>query len=123
MPLQRVELDVEIADADDPNVTTEHHLKIANTSLVAWDRIRASNGWPAATDAPILWMTYLAWHHMKAAGLIDCKYAEFESTRCVAIESPDGEDIEGSTDLDDEGKPYAIEDPTRPGVDPGSPLS
>lgn len=81
MGLQRVKLTVELNDE------TVHNITITNASLVAWDRTRAKRQWPAVDVAPSLWQTFIAWHHMKAAGLITAEFQEFEETLCVVVTS------------------------------------
>lgn len=85
MSIERIKLDVELSDG------SEHSIQVGNPSLVSWDRARVTYKWPAIGEAPFLWMTYIAWHHMKATGLIpkDTKYEQFENELCVAIADPD----------------------------------
>lgn len=85
MTIERIKLDVELNDG------SEHHISVGNPSLVNWDRARVSYGWPSIAEAPFLWMTYIAWHHMKSVGIIprDTKYEVFENELCVAIADPD----------------------------------
>lgn len=104
--MKRIEITVELDD------TTKHELVIGNPSLVAWDRTRATRKWPTTEEAPILWMTFIAWHHMKARGLIKCEYPEFEEKRCLSVSDTvkplsDAEllrltDLEHSEDLTDD---------------------
>lgn len=116
MSLERVEVDVELDDG------TEHHLTIGNPSLVAWDRIRAANKWPTVAEAPSLWMTYIAWHHMKhALKVIDCTYDVFESEKCVAIQAP--EDTAPPVEHNEKGEAVPVVDPTPLAAVPGSPSS
>lgn len=77
--MKRLEITVELNDG------TSHDLVIANPSLVAWDRTRAKWNWPKADDATLLWMTFVAWHHMKAHGLVKCEYTEFEEKVCLDV--------------------------------------
>jgi hypothetical protein len=100
MTMERQHLRVELNDG------TEHEITIANPSLVAFDRTRLKRGWPAATDAPIVWLTFLAWHHMKAAKLVTCTHPEFEETICVGVESIGRKKAK-------KGKPATV-DPTQP---------
>lgn len=85
MSLQRVNFTVELSNGE------THDITIANASFVAWDRTRSARKWPTVEEAPSLWMTFISWHHMKAAGLIpaETKYDDFESTMCVAVGDPD----------------------------------
>lgn len=89
---KRIKLTVTLDDG------TTHDIVIGNPSLVAWDRTAAQRSWPASQDAPFLWMTFIAWHHMKAARLVDCEWTEFSDSKCVAIEdTEDDEDAVGPT--------------------------
>ena len=102
--MERLELDVELKDG------TEHVIRITNPSMVAFDRARATRDWPSSEDAPILWMTFLAWHHMKAAGLISCDLKQFETTECVAVQ------VHGAARKGKKGRKAKSVDPTRPTV-------
>lgn len=97
--MNRIEIRVELDDG------TIHDLEVANPSLVAWDRHRARHKWPTTEEAPILWMTFIAWHHMKARGLIACDYADFEEKRCLSV---------------DGGEEEVEQDPTQPAPGAGS---
>lgn len=78
MTIKRIEIDVLLDD------DSEHRITVSNPSLVAWDRQRAMRKWPSAAEAPQVWTTFLAWHQMKAQGLISCELTEFEEARCLA---------------------------------------
>lgn len=43
----------------------EYTVQTDNRDAVAWDMHRNRVNWPAGTDAPMLWMTYLAWSAMR----------------------------------------------------------
>lgn len=101
--MERIKIDVELNDG------SQHSLVIGNPSLVAWDRTRATRNWPKLQDANTLWMTFIAWHHMKAAGLITCELTEFETKVCVAIADTPEDESEASE-----------QDPTPPVPDPDS---
>ena len=106
MPLAQIKFDVELNDG------SLHHIVVLNPSLVAWDRTRNLRGWPDVGDAKFLWMTFLAWHHMKAAGLVDCEFDAFEKEICAGI---------GDTESEEEtadGEPAEPElvDPTPPNL-------
>lgn len=118
MSLAKTKITVELNDGK------THDLVIPNASLVAWDRARVQMKWPKLDEAPFLWMTWVAWHHMKAAGLIplETKFDEFETTLCVAVGDTDAEEIAATVDAGGkwEGEPV---DPTQtsPGADSLSP--
>ena len=42
-----------------------------NPDLLRFDRTAAKHGWPAATAAPFLWLTFLAWAALRRTGEID----------------------------------------------------
>ena len=134
--MKRIDLTVELDNGK------THDISVANPSLVAWDRTRAIRKFPEADQAPIMWMTFIAWHHMKAAGLVKCDYPEFEEQRCLSV----GDTVKPLTKTDetrlaelraaDELTPQdraelaslvereelaePDEDPTRPAPEPGS---
>jgi hypothetical protein len=41
---------------------SEHVVQALNIDMVAWDRDRAKHNWPAPSEAPFIWLNYLAWH-------------------------------------------------------------
>lgn len=41
---------------------SEHVVQAINIDMVAWDRDRAKHNWPSPSDAPFIWLNYLAWH-------------------------------------------------------------
>lgn len=72
-PLLKTPIVSIIVERDDELV--EYTVQTDNRDAVAWDMHRNRVNWPAGTDAPMLWMTYLAWSAMRrdtstpAAGL------------------------------------------------------
>lgn len=84
-----------------------------NKDLVTWDktRIRQRPPWPKLDDAPMLWLTFLAWNASRRDGSTALAYAEFED-RCVSVSSLDDDD-------DDAADSDAIGSPTPPGLAPG----
>jgi hypothetical protein len=80
------------------------NVQCTNADLVRFDMTRARHKWPTATDAPFLWLTFIAWAALKRTkGIPDSvTYEAFsESTQ----------DITNLTD-DGEGSPDAV-DPTQ----------
>lgn len=41
---------------------SEHVVQALNIDMVSWDRDRAKHAWPSPSDAPFIWLNYLAWH-------------------------------------------------------------
>lgn len=82
-----------------------------NPDLIRWDRMAARNGWPGATSAPFLWMTFLAWSAAKREGKLDppdMSWETFGDERCIQVRN-----------LTDELEPSDGVDPTPPGPEPG----
>lgn len=89
----------------------EFTLEAWNVDLVAWDRERAKRGWPPAPDAPFLWLTFLAWHHLTNTDQLPrMSLAEFETAARTVISAPD--------DDDDDGEGLDV-DPMNRGAGPG----
>ena len=42
-----------------------------NPDLVRFDRTAAKHGWPNASSAPFLWLSFLAWAALRRTGAID----------------------------------------------------
>lgn len=62
-PRLRISIERPLDDAFD-----QYDVQTDNRDLIAWDATRPRRQWPAGTDAPVLWMTYLAWHALKRTG-------------------------------------------------------
>jgi hypothetical protein len=58
-----------------------------NPDLIRWDRMAVKHGWPGATSAPFLWMTFIAWSAAKRTGAIpaDLTWETFGDERCVQV--------------------------------------
>lgn len=82
------------------NDDAPYEVQASNPELVMWDRTRAKHKWPATSEAPFLWMTFIAWAASRRAGLIpsDVTYEVFEQTT-TAIEA-----------IDADGKPLGVDD-------------
>lgn len=99
--IKRLNVAVALADG------SEHEITVGNPSLVAYDRTRAKRKWPASSEAPILWTTFIAWHHMKAVGLYDGTADQFIDHDCVAAQ------VLG----DDDNAGEEVVDPTNPAAE------
>jgi len=77
---------------------SEHVVQAINVDMVAWDRDRAKHGWPAPSDAPFIWLNYLAWHVLtKTQRLLPAmSLREFEEA--AAEVSARGDDDEGEAE-------------------------
>lgn len=92
---------VQLEGATEPEELT---VQTDNRDAVQWDITRARKGWPTGPDAPMLWMTFLAWHSLKRTGqLRDIPLDKFIES-CLQVKS---------------ATPVPT-DPTPPGADTGS---
>ena len=70
-----------------------------NRDAVRWDRARGQKKWPPGSEAPLLWLTFLAWSAAKRTGQFAGSYDDFEAA-CIRVgsaddaEDADGEDAE-----------------------------
>jgi len=87
-----------------------YEVQAMNPDLIRWDRQAAKAGWPPATTAPFLWMTYIAWSASKRSGDIapDVTWERFGDELCIQVRN-----------LTDELEPTDGVDPTPPGPEPG----
>ena len=58
-----------------------------NPDLIRFDRTAAKHGWPVATAAPFLWLTFLAWSALRRTGEIDkgMTWEEFSDTHALQV--------------------------------------
>lgn len=85
----------------------EYTVQTDNRDVVQFDVLRARKSWPAAKDAPALWLTVLAWHALKRTGAITDDADAFIG-RCVQVQPV-------NEDPNDDAVP-----PTPPAVGAGS---
>jgi hypothetical protein len=88
-----------------------------NADLVLWDKTRFRHKWPTVSDAPFLWLTFIAWAAARRTGVIpqDLTYEQFEA-ETLEVETVDDEKP------DDDGLPPMASEygrPTRLGPVPG----
>ena len=95
----------------------EYDVQTDNRDMIRWERAAAKWGWPAMSDAPILWMTHLAYTALSRDGIAPAGQSfEAFADRVTAIELLDGKGDE-PIDLDDPAAPEAMTAggfPTRP---------
>lgn len=87
--MNRLRVLLELADSED---LAEVTVQPDNRDMVRWDRARAAKGWPALSDAPLLFQTFLAWAAIRRLGS-DIHTGDYESfeTRCVEITAVDAD--------------------------------
>ena len=75
---------------------SEHEVQALNVDMVAWDRDRAKHNWPTPSDAPFIWLNYLAWHALtKTQRLLPAmSLREFEESAAqVGTKDADADDL------------------------------
>jgi hypothetical protein len=86
---------------------TEFEAQALNIDMLTFDRQRARLGWPTASDAPFVWLTFLAWSAAMRESLIpELSLSEFEQ-RAWQVSNAD-DDEAGQT-----------VDPTKPAAEDG----
>lgn len=45
-----------------------------NRDMIAWEKTRARHKWPKFDEAPIFWLTFLAWSAARRSGAIEQGY-------------------------------------------------
>lgn len=83
---------------DDLEVQTD------NRDMILWEKTRARHKWPKFDEAPMTWVTFLAWSAARRIGAIDMGYTweRWEGETLQARTITDGDD---ETD-DDLGRPF-----------------
>lgn len=70
---------------------TELDVQALNIDMLTFDRQRAKFGWPTASDAPFVWLTFLAWSACMREDLLpDMPLAEFERRAWQVSSNDDG---------------------------------
>lgn len=52
---------------------------VDNRDLVTWDMVRPGRGWPAASEAPFLFQSFIAWAACRRTGLFAGTFDEFQA--------------------------------------------
>jgi hypothetical protein len=83
-------------------------LQCLNPDLVAFDRTRVKHKWPTPSDAPFVFLTFVAWHAARREGAIptDLTYEGWEATTL---------DVQNMAEEEDDD---ATADPTRGALEP-----
>lgn len=88
---------------DDDGTIKTLTIQTDNRDMLAWERYRVVKKLPSMSDAPMTWMTFMAWSAMRRAGDTDVKIDAFFET-CLRVEphkeDPDDEDDDGTVEVD-----------------------
>lgn len=57
-----------LVETDPAAPLTEYTVQTDNRDAVRYDLMRARLGWPSGSDAPMLWLSVLAWSALKRSG-------------------------------------------------------
>lgn len=76
----------------------EYDLQTDNRDMVRFDLMRAKKQWPTVTDAPLLWMTFLAWHALVRSSVLPGVSVDKEMDEIIQVSmiDEDGNLIDGS---------------------------
>ncbi|ASR83519.1 hypothetical protein SEA_LAILA_13 [Arthrobacter phage Laila] len=64
-------------EASGTDELTEYTVQTDNRDAIQWDVTRPRRSWPAFNEAPMLYMTFLAWHAMHRTGATKLSLDEF----------------------------------------------
>lgn len=94
----------------------EYTVQTDNRDGVRWDLLRSRKNWPKGSDAPMLWMTVLAWSAMLRSGEagIEADVEKFIE-RCLQVTSDKANEQEEAA-----GNEAGAVDPFPQGADTGS---
>jgi hypothetical protein len=92
-----------------PGEYLEYTVQTDNRDAVQWDFVRARKAWPQGKDAPLLWMTFLAWNALRRSGAPVTDSFDTFANECVAVQpvDEDGNDLTAGSEV-------ATVDPTIP---------
>ena len=89
MSAGQLEIEIFLADREPFTVATtliDHNI---------WDLTRAKHKWPAASDAPLTWMGFLAWSAARRTGAIEPAMTwEIFLSQCLAVQKAGDDDEE-----------------------------
>lgn len=86
-----------------------------NRDHVRWDMTRGRKNWPTGQDAPMLWMTFLAWSALVRAGDFEGDFAKFNDvTVSISAVAVDGTPLDATDPTD----PSLTVGPTQSGPAP-----
>lgn len=85
-----------------------HEAQALNKDLLAFDRIRVRRKWPSATDAPLVWLTFIAYTVLTREQRIPAMTLDEFEDHALAVTAVDKDE--------DGGEPGA--DPTRTDREP-----
>jgi len=106
-PVVRVILQSDL-DGDEIAART---LQTTNPDMILWERTRAKHKWPPFDEAPITWLTFLAWAAARRTKVIPPSVTwEQWQADCLDVSSPDEE---ADDEEAEEGRP------TQEGPGPG----
>ena len=77
--------------------------RVINPDYLRWDRTRAKHGWPQATEAPYVYMTFLAWSALRREGELaeTVTWEEFSDRLCEQVElEREGAELNGTSGVD-----------------------
>jgi hypothetical protein len=75
-----------------------------NRDLILWEKTRVKHRWPKFDEAPMTWLTFLAWAAARRTGAIESTY-RWEQWEAETIEVAT---VDRNKDDDEGGRPFAV---------------
>jgi hypothetical protein len=78
-----------------------------NRDMILWETTRVKHRWPKFDEAPIMWLTFIAWGAARRTGAIDMAY-KWETWRDETLQArtvDNDDDDEGGRPFDEEAEP------------------
>ena len=81
---------------DEGGALVQYDVQTSNADMIRFDLLRQRKGWPSMKEAPMLWMTVLAWHALKRSGKAGDDFEAY-ADRIVELTTidEDGNEVEG----------------------------
>ena len=73
-----------------------HEVQAYNREMLLWDRTRARRKWPTASEAPFVWLNFLAWKALTREGQIQAMTLDEFEEHALEVRALRDEDDEES---------------------------
>lgn len=89
--ITRAQTRIKITVENDEGQAVEMLVAVRNANTTAWELHAAKKGWPSQSVAPILALTWQAWHALRRAGDTDQMFDAFnDSVIDICVADADG---------------------------------
>lgn len=87
MSLPKMNLTVVLKDTEEPL-----EVQAINPDLIRFETEQQKRGLRSSEDAPLTWMTFLAWAALTREGRYTKDWQEFKLTDCLQLDMPDADE-------------------------------